>query len=73
MTSKSLRWFQKDYLKHPTNAKRDKLFYATKRLAAARSIAEHCAEGLKEALSQEKKKRTRGKRLNLRGKEAKGA
>jgi hypothetical protein len=38
---------------------------ANKSNAAKAAIAEHCVVGLKEALEWEKKKRRRGKKLNL--------
>src|SRR5271168_4434233 len=68
-TSKSIRQFQKDYLKNPTRAKLEMLFRVNESLAAASSIQEHRANGLEKALDREKKKRQRDKRLGLTGKE----
>ena len=45
------------------------VFRANERLAAQHSIDEHEKRGLTEALRAEKKKRQRGKRLNLLGEE----
>ena len=73
MTSKVIRKFKREYDQDLSFKRREKLFKAVERLAAKASIAEHRAEGFKESLEQEKKRRTRGKRLNLRGKEDKGA
>jgi DDE superfamily endonuclease len=72
-TSKSIRHFQNDYLKNPSKAKLEMLFRANEALAAAASIQEHRANNLEGALEREKKKRQRGKRLGLTGKEVKGA
>ena len=65
--------FNKTYSKIPTKQALLKLAKANEYNAARGSIAEHQAEGLKEALQIEKKKRQRGKKLNLLGKEARGA
>ena len=46
--------------------------HANSRLAAANSIAQHTIGGLVRALKMEKKKRNRGKKLNLVGEEANG-
>jgi hypothetical protein len=46
--------------------------HANLRLAAANSIAQHTIGGLVSALKIEKKKRNRGKKLNLVGEEANG-
>jgi hypothetical protein len=50
---------------NPSKAAFRKLTKANESNAAKASIAEHRAEGLKEALQLEKKKRRRGKKLNL--------
>ena len=65
--------FNKTYSKILTKQALLKLAKANEYNTARASIAEHRAEGLKEALQIEKKKRQRGKKLNLSGKEAGGA
>ena len=52
---------------NPSKAAFRKLTKANKSNIVKASIAEHRAEGLKEALQLEKKKRRRGKKLNLIG------
>jgi dipeptidase len=66
-TTKRIRQFTKTYTKNPIKEAFRKLTKANETNAAKASIAEHCAEGLKEALLIEKKKRRRGKKLNLTG------
>ena len=73
MTGRTIRRFQKDFLRSPTAAKQQLLFKANERLAAEYSIAIHRYRGLEQALQLEKRKRQRGKRLNLVGEEAFGA
>ena len=68
-TSKSIRHFQMDYQKNPTQAKLQKLFKANEELSAQVSLDQHTKDGLIEALKTEKKCRNRGKRLNVLGKE----
>ena len=50
-----------------------KLLRANEHLTAERSISQHVIKGLYEALKQEKKRRKRGKRLNLLGEDDSGA
>ena len=50
-----------------------KILRVIERLTAERSINKHVINGLLEALKQEKKRRKRGKRLNLLGEEDSGA
>jgi hypothetical protein len=69
LTVKGLRRFQKSCLQQPTQVKLKKLLRANETLLARTAIAEHRARNLQEALQIEKKKRQRGKRLNLAGKE----
>ena len=69
MTSKSIRRAQKDYQIEPTKQKLELLFKAARQLAAQHSVDEHEKRGLRKALQLEKKKRQRGKKLNLLGKE----
>lgn len=67
MTGRAIRRFHKSYLHSPTIAKTKMLFNATERLAAEHSIATHVIRGLEEAIKIEKRKRRKGKRLNLLG------
>ena len=69
-TTKRIRQFIKTYTKNPIKDIFRKLTKANETNAAKASIAEHRAEGLKEALQIEKKKRHRGKKLNLTGEPA---
>jgi hypothetical protein len=69
LTVKGLRRFQKSCLQQPIQVKLKKLLRANETLLARTAIAEHRARNLQEALQIEKKKRQRGKRLNLAGKE----
>jgi hypothetical protein len=66
---KSIRQFQNDYRKNPTNAKLQKLFKANEELAAQAALDKHTKEGLFESLKLEKKCHNRGKKLNLLGEE----
>ena len=59
-------------MKNPSRDKVDLLFKANERLATQHTIDEITKKGLIEALQIEKKKRTRGKRLNLVGEECSG-
>jgi hypothetical protein len=71
-SSKSIRHFQNDFWKNPTNAKLQKLFKANEELAAQHAMDEHTKLGLIDALKVEKKSHKRGKRLNLLGEEDNG-
>jgi hypothetical protein len=62
--------FSKTFAKRPTKEAFRKLIKANESNAAKAAIAEHYAEGFKEALTWEKKKRHRGKKLNLTREEA---
>jgi DDE superfamily endonuclease len=73
MTGRTIRRFQEDFLRSPTAAKQQLLLKANERLAAEHSIAIHRCRGLEQALQLEKRKRQKGKRLNLVGEEASGA
>jgi hypothetical protein len=64
-TTKRMRQFTKTYAKNLTKDTFRKLTKANETNTAKASITEHRAEGLKEALQIEKKKRHRGKKLNL--------
>jgi hypothetical protein len=65
-----MRQFAKTQIKNPTKQGLCKVIKANETNAARAAIVEHRAEGLKEALQMEKKKRRRGKKLNLLGEEA---
>jgi hypothetical protein len=69
-TAKYIWQFIKIYTKNPIKDAFRKLTKANETNAAKASIAEHRAEGLKEALQIEKKKRRCGKKLNLTGEPA---
>ena len=72
-TALEVRRLQKRWIKSPTKEKADKAFRGLNLLVAQASIAQHRASGLEQALRNERKKRQRGKRLNLVGEEASGA
>jgi DDE superfamily endonuclease len=69
LTSKSIRQFQISYRNNPTNEKLHLLFKANERLTAQHAVDEHTKRGLIETVKEEKKKRQRGKKLNLLGEE----
>ena len=73
LTSKSIRQFQISYRNDPTNEKLHLLFKANERLAVQHAVDEHTKRGLIETVKEEKKKRQRGKKLNLLGEENHGA
>ncbi|KAI9651852.1 MAG: hypothetical protein M1829_002124, partial [Trizodia sp. TS-e1964] len=60
------------YQKNPSTSLIRKLFKASERLSAEDSIKTHMIDGLSEALKNEKLKRKRGKKLNLKGEERAG-
>jgi hypothetical protein len=72
MTCRAVRRIHKAYQKDPTAKRLTFILNANSRLAAANSIAQHTIGGLVRALKMEKKKRSRGKRLNLVGEESSG-
>ena len=72
MTGRAVRRIQKAYEKQPNKLLLSKIFTANERLAATHSIDQHIIRGLCEALKFEKKRRKRGKRLNLLGEEDSG-
>ena len=72
MTGRAVRRIQKAYEKQPTRVLLSKIFTANERLAANESINQHVIRGLLDALKNEKKRRKRGKRLNLVGEEHSG-
>ena len=67
MTCRSIRRMHKAYQKDPTNQRLTFIMHANSRLAASNSIAQHTIRGLVRAIKEEKRKRNRGKRLNLVG------
>jgi hypothetical protein len=73
MTCKGLRRAGRAYMFNPSMATFNLIFKATLKLPAQVSIDEHVKKGFIEALKGEKKKRGRGKRMNLCGEEACGA
>lgn len=73
MTSKSMRRLHRLVIKAPTPGKMRILFKATTKLAARHEIDLHDKTGLYEALVIEKKKRQRGRKLNLKGEPSGGA
>ena len=72
MTSHGLRRLHRKIKQEPSSDNLDKLLRASERLAAQQSILAHEVTGLREAIKQEKRKRNRGKRLNLVGDKAGG-
>ena len=73
LTSKSICWSQKAYKANLTKENLDIILWSQQRLAAQHEIDKHIKLGLLETLKIKKKRRARGKRLNLVGKEASGA
>jgi hypothetical protein len=71
-TTKSIRHFQADYKRAPAEEKLQKLFKANEVLATQHSVDEHVKKGLIETVAMEKKRRKRGKKLNILGKEDHG-
>ena len=72
MTSHAIRRLQQQYHKAPSSPLLAKLFRANKRLVSQYSIDQHTLNGMIKAIKLEKKKRRRGKRLNLIGEEDSG-
>ena len=54
---------------HPSNELLDRILCGSERIAAMHECAQHEIQGLIEAIALEKKKRVKGKRLNLLGEE----
>jgi hypothetical protein len=71
LTVKSLRQFHLDYRKNLTREKTTKLFSSSLQLCAALNILRYTEEGLREAMVLQKRKK-RGVKLGLDGKEDKG-
>ncbi len=73
LTCCAVRRAQQAYEAEPTRQNLELIFKATSRLATQSSIQMHKNLGLRQALQIEKKKRQRGKRLNLISEEESGA
>ena len=73
LTSKSIRRAQKAYKDNPIPQNLAVILRSQERLAAQHEIDQHIQRGLIETLKKEKKRRKRGKRLNLVGEEDTGA
>ena len=67
LTCHAIRCIEKEYRKAPNSAVIKKLFRATEKLTSQHSIDIHTIKGLTQTLKIEKKRRQRGKRLNLLG------
>lgn len=72
MTNYAVRRIRRAYKNDPTSPLLKKILRANERLAAEHSIDQHVIKGLNLALKAEKKRRQRGKRLNLLGEEDSG-
>ena len=72
MTCRAVRRTQRQFHNAPNSPLLDKIFRANERLAAQHSVDQHVIKGLITALQDEKKRRKRGKRLNLVGEEDSG-
>ena len=69
MTSHAIRRIQQEYRRAPSSPLVAKLFKANEQLVSQHSIDQYVLRGLTNALKAEKKRRIRGKRLNLIGQE----
>lgn len=72
MTNHAVRRIHRTYKNAPSSPLLAKILRANERLAAEHSIDQHIIKGLNLALREEKKRRQRGKRLNLVGEEDSG-
>jgi hypothetical protein len=72
LTLKSIRRAQRRYKDNPTKQNLDIIFQSQERLAAQHEVDKHMQSGLLETLKNEKKRRQRGKKLNLVGEEDTG-
>ena len=72
MGCQSIQKMHRAYQRSPTVKRLNFILHANVRLAAQHSIDKHTLSGLVRALKEEKKKRSRGKRLNLMGEESNG-
>ena len=69
ITCRAIRRFQKAYKVDPDVKLLSKLFKANLYLSAQHAINHHVEQGLLETIKDEKRRRHRGKRLNLVGEE----
>ena len=69
MTNRTVRHMQRNYKNAPSSPLLTKIFRVNEKLATLRSLDSHMIAGLKRVVILEKKKRQRGKRLNLLGEE----
>src|SRR5450432_1396398 len=69
MASRAIRRIHRQYQLNHSASKLKLILHGHEKLAAQHSIDEHIINGLQEAFQIEKKKRARGKRLNLVGQE----
>src|SRR5450432_1123423 len=69
LTSRTTRRVHKEYQKAPTRKGLALIFRSHEELAAKDSINQYIIKGLQQSLKLEKKKRQKGKRLNLVGEE----
>jgi DDE superfamily endonuclease len=72
MSGRAMRRAYKSLKNDPTNAALERIIRGSEKLAAMNDCLQHEVRGLREAISLEKKKRKRGKRLNLLGEEDSG-
>lgn len=73
MTTKGVRRLQREWQRNPTPGKLSLLFRSQEALAAQHELDLHIKRGLFEIIKEEKRRRQRGKRLNLVGEEGMGA
>ena len=72
LTSRAIRRIQRQYSYAPTSVIVKKLFRSAELLSSQHSIDTHILKGLTQSLKNEKKKRQKGKRLNLLGEDDSG-
>ena len=72
MTCRALRRAHRELRIKPTKLLMSKILRANEKLAALHSIDQHVIEGLQMAIREEKRRRARGKRLNLVGEKEAG-
>jgi hypothetical protein len=72
LTCRTVQQMHKAYKKSLSETRLEKIMHANTRLAAQNSIAQHTITGLIRAFKTEKKKRNRGKQLNLVSEEDNG-
>jgi hypothetical protein len=72
LTCRAIRWIHRKYQIEPTRKRLELIFRGHEQLAAQDSINKHIINGLQQSLQIEKRKRKKGKRLNLLGEEDNG-